>query len=138
MARIDCLEFKRISKGMTSSWRDHAGIVVRTTKKLKWVWDRFYKDSLDPPDPPEVDFAKVMWICSFRGEYSTWGYPTEIQRIVQAYDGHNTFLLVHVLELNPSRRKIVKQEFSQPFHIVEMDRSEMSVHFRYKQKTPWR
>lgn len=129
-----CLDFETIGKSMQCGWIHNAGIVVRDDEVLKWMWDRFYAFSLHPPPLPELDFEKIMWICVFRGQYRTWGYSTEIQRIKEVNDAHHTFLRVHVLDLNPRRGDFVKLEFSQPFHIVELERSEREVHFMRRER----
>lgn len=131
------IAFENFAKGMTSGWVDHAGVVIRDEKQMQWMWKRFYAHALNPAPIPEIDFSKVMLICSFRGQYSTWGYSTEIKRIVEASDAHSTFLRVHVLECNPRRRSLVKLEFAQPFCIVELARSEKPVHFRYRERICW-
>ena len=139
MASKLCLEFKTISQSMQCGWTDHAAIIVRNDKQLKWMWDRCYAHSLEPKPLPELDFGKVMWVCVFRGQYPTWGYTTEVRRITEKQDAHNTFLLVEILESNPSRWMYLKhkQEFSQPFHIVEMKRRDLSFRFKYRQRTRW-
>lgn len=137
------IAFENFAKGMTSGWVDHAGVVIRDEKQMQWMWKRFYAHALNPAPIPEIDFSKVMLICSFRGQYSTWGYSTEIKRIVEASDAHSKFLRVYILECNPRRGSVVKDSegkllFAQPFHIVELERSKKPVHFKYSERICWR
>lgn len=134
-AETDGLPFKLIARNYYCGWIDHAGVAVRTQKQLAWIWERFYQFSLYPPPLPKIDFESVMWIGVFRGQFSTWGYTIEIRSIREQQDAHNKFLRVEVLETNPSRWVYVKQEYSQPFHIVELARSRLPVRFTWKERT---
>lgn len=105
---------------------DHSGVVLDAPAvekiETRWDWEALWarhQATSDPPaELPEIDFENSMLIAVFDMDEATGGYSIEVQEIIPGAAG----LTVFAVRTSPGRDCLVTQAFTQPFHIVVVDR----------------
>ncbi len=119
------MKFQTIDKGYHSGHTDSAYCVINDADEWADVWNQHTQIMLPKQPMPEVDFSKTTIIAVFMGEFSTGGYEIEVKEIVDT----GPSVVVKVEKTYPGPGCIVTQAFSQPYHIVKVDKIEKDVIF---------
>jgi hypothetical protein len=85
---------------------------------------------VDPLPPPEVDFSANTVIAVFMGEASTGGYALRIYDIVET----ESSVIVKMEKTEPGPTCIVPQVLTQPYHMVQIAKTEKPVTFEVTTK----
>lgn len=97
------------------------------------AWSAFYVklESRSSPRPPTpfVDFSKYTVVAAFMGEFPTDGYSTEIHKVLQ----QGKKMEVQIQESSPGEDDCCLQAFTQPYHVVKVEKVEGKVEFTYAQ-----
>jgi len=125
------IEFQTISKGTFSGHKKAAYYVIENEDEWADIWNQHVRFGLPPPPPLEVNFSDTTIIAVFMGEFNTGGYGIEIKNILDM----NESVLVKVEKTYPGRRCIVTMAFTEPFHIVRVERIEKEIEFYTYEKT---
>jgi len=119
------LDFDTVAQGTSSGVRDARQVLVRDGGTWAALWRQHAAD-VDPQPPlPEADFSREMIVAFFLGERPTAGYSVEIRRITLRPDR----LVVRVAVTQPGSDDPVAQVLTQPFHMVKVQRAEVSAEF---------
>ncbi|MCD6264029.1 hypothetical protein DRO56_02670 [Candidatus Bathyarchaeota archaeon] len=73
-----------------------------------------------------MDFSNTTIIAVFMGEFSTGGYEIEIKEVIDV----GSSILVKVEKTYPGRGCTTTEAFSQPYHIIKLQKIEKPVTFR--------
>ena len=99
--------------------------------KTEQAWSAFYAklESRSNPRPvtPSVDFSKYQILAVFMGEQTSGGYSTEMTGVVKNEDN----LEVQVQESSPGDDDCCSAAFTQPYHVVKVEKVKGKVEFRY-------
>lgn len=124
------MEFQTIDKGYHSGHEDPAYYVINDADEWADVWNQhvqiFSSQSL-----PEVDFSNTTIIAVFMGLFNTGGYEIEVKEIVDT----GPSIVVEVEKTYPGRGCVVTLAFSQPYHIVKVDKIDKDVIFETFERT---
>jgi hypothetical protein len=126
------VEFETIVKQYSSGHGEKKNYVITNRQEWEELWNTIYANSSPRPDAPFVDFTKRMVIAVFQGAQPSSSYNITITKLVKK----ESALRVYVKERTPSPECMVLWVITQPYHIIEVDRADVSeVHFKVKEKT---
>ena len=86
---------------------------------------------VDPLPPPEVDFSVNTVVALFMGEARTGGYALRVYEIVDV----GSSIMVKMEKTEPDPRCIVPQMLTQPYHIVQIAKTDKPITFDISTKT---
>lgn len=124
------LSFETIDKRFYSGHTEEKKYVITETKDWSNLWSRVKSTSYPKPQLPSIDFTKEIVIAVFQGEKNTGGYEIEITKIVE----NKRDLTVHVKEVSPGPKGSVSQAFTQPYHIIKLQKTGKKVKFIVNKK----
>lgn len=119
------MEFQTILKGYSSGHTESTFYVIQDEGEWVAVWSQHQSIFSPQLPPPEVNFSEGTIIGVFMGEFSTGGYGIEIMEVIDM----NQFVVVKVEKTYPGEGCIVTMAFSQPYHIVRIDKIYKEVTF---------
>ncbi|KPV64042.1 MAG: hypothetical protein AOA65_1072 [Candidatus Bathyarchaeota archaeon BA1] len=125
------IEFQSISKGYYSGHTNPAYYVIQNADQWKDLWNQHTKIMLPQHPPPEVNFSKTTIIAVFMGQFSTGGYEIEVKEMIDT----GLSVVVKVEKIYPGKGCIVTEAFSQPYHIVRVDKIDKHVIFNTSART---
>ena len=117
--------FSTISKGAFSGCTNKQNLVVKTPEEWKELWKKHTSIRKPQTPTPKVDFVKEMILAVFSGQKPTGGFAVEIVRVEKAKNE----LKVYFRETVPPPDAGVPEVFTQPYHIIEMEKSDLPVIF---------
>ncbi len=117
--------FSTLAKGLASGVGQPTQIVVRSQNDWAALWSRHMRTQIAPPPPPPVDFSRDMVAALFMGERPIAGYAIEVTRVERTDAG----LSVHYRTTRPDPSAMQAQALTQPFHLVELPRTDAPVTF---------
>src|SRR4030067_1952274 len=120
------LSFETIDKGFYSDHAEEKKYVITNTEDWSDLWYKVHSpDKYSKIDLPKVDFTKETVIGVFQGEKNKGGYLIEIKKIVEDKQDLN----VYVNEISPHPRAAVTFAFTQPYHIIKLQKTGKKVKF---------
>lgn len=119
------LQFETVDKGYYSGHFNPAYHVINGIDELADVWKKHTEIVFPEPLPPDVDFSKTTIIAVFMGQFSTGGYGIEVKEIIDT----GLSVVVKVEKSYPGKGCVVTLAFSQPYHIVKVDKIDRYVLF---------
>ena len=119
------LDFTIIESGSHSGHSSLRYYVIQDAQTWADLWGEHVQFIVEPPPVPEVDFSENMVVAVFMGEASTGGYAIRICDIVDT----GSFIVVKVEKTEPGPRCIVPMVLTQPYHIVQMAKTDKPVTF---------
>lgn len=125
--KIARVPFVTVDKGYMSGTVERQFVVVKNEEEWGNLWARHKSKVFPAPQPPVVDFQREMIIAVFSGEKRTGGYGIEIRKIEE--DREKRQLIVSFLEIQPPPRSAVIQVFTQPYHLVRLQKLDLPVKF---------
>lgn len=125
------IKFQTIDKGYNSGHENPAYYVINDAAEWTEIWNQHTQNLLPQPTPPSVDFLNTTVIAVFMGQFNTGGYEIEVKEIIDT----GPSVTVKVEKTYPSEDCIVTQAFSQPYHIVKLDKIDKQVTFDTLTKT---
>lgn len=125
------MKFQTIDKGYYSGYSNPAYHVINNANEWTYVWNQHTQTMLPQQPPPEVDFSKTTIIAVFMGEFNTGGYGIEITEVIDT----GLSVVVKVEKTYPGKGCIVTQAFSQPYHIVKLDKIDKDIIFDTSTRT---
>lgn len=128
---LEPIGFQTIRKGYYSGHKNPAYYVIENESQWTNVWNQYQSTFWPKRPPPKINFSRITVIAVFMGEHSVGGHRIEIKEIFDS-DG---FVVVKVEKSYPGRRCGVTEAFSQPYHIVKMNKINKDVTFETIVKT---
>jgi len=120
------MEFQTVEKGYYSGHTDSAYYVIQDADKWAEVWKQHVQIMHDPEQPPpEVDFSKTTIVAVCMGQFNTGGYGIEVKEIIDT----GLSMVVKVEKTYPGKGCFVTEAFSQPFHMVKVDKLDKHIFF---------
>ena len=119
------VEFSTVCIGCSSGHISPAYYVIQDTETWTGVWNQHVQFMVFPLPPPVMNFSKYTVIAVFMGEVGTGGYGIEVYDIVDA----GSSIIVKVEKTEPGPRCIVTQALTQPYHIVQIAKTDKEVSF---------
>ena len=104
------VSFETIDIGYSYPHRERRDYIIQTQQE----WD----DLCSPSDAPDIDFSSNIVLAVYMGEQFTGGYHIEIMNISE----NAFFIRVYIRETSPSPDQGVTSAFTQPYHIVKLNR----------------
>lgn len=124
-------EFTTIDQGYHSGVTSSAYHAIYDNETWTSTWNQHMQFMVDPPPPPIVDFSKYTIVAVFMGEVSTGGYAINVYDVVDT----GSSILVKVEKTQPGPRTIVTQALTQPYHIIQIAKTDKPVFFDIVTKT---
>jgi len=121
----DKVEFVTVDTGYSSGHISPAYYVIQEAETWAGVWNQHVQFMLDPMPPPPIDFSEHTIIAVFMGEVSTGGYAIRVLDIVDA----GSSIIVNVEKTEPGPGSVVTQALTQPFHMVQIAKTDKPVYF---------
>jgi hypothetical protein len=125
------VSFVTLDRGFTSGIRERKLLVIKTEKEWKDLWQTHVSISSPPKAVPVVDFDKEMIVVAFSGEKPSGGHRMEIFKIEE--DTGKRELRVIFRETKPPSGAMVTAALTQPYHIVKLKKTDLSVTFDSQQ-----
>lgn len=119
------LKGQTISQGSFSGHEDKEYYVIKENSEWKDLWETVFSQMTPEPSVPEINFEEEMIIAVFQGSFSTGGYSIEI---IDIFEKENS-IGVFVEETSPSPDAMTIQAFTQPYHIIKVERIDKEVNF---------
>ena len=119
------LGFTTVSVGTQSGITSQANLVIQDSQAWTDLWNQHMLFMIEPMPVPEVDFSTHMVVAAFMGEVNTGGYALHIYEVVET----QSTIVVKMERTEPGPRCIVPQVLTQPYHVVQIARTEKSVIF---------
>ncbi len=119
------MEFQTVSKGYSSGHTESTFYVIQDEGEWIEVWSQHQSIFSPQLPPPEVNFSESTIIAVFMGEFSTGGYGIEIIEVIDM----NQSVMIKVEKTYPGEGCIVTMAFSQPYHIVRIDKIDKEATF---------
>lgn len=119
------LEFTTIDRGYRSGHTNPGYYVIQDNETWTDVWNQHVQFMLDPSPPPSVDFSKHTIVAVFMGEVSTGGYAINVYDIVDT----GSSISVKIEKTAPGPKCIVTQALTQPYHIVQIAKTDKPIFF---------
>ncbi len=116
--------FTELKKGFFSEIMQKQQRVIRTTEEWSDLWTELFPTEMITPLP----LGDTMVIAVFMGQRGG-GYATEITKIIE--DGN---LHVYVKEISPGKGCVVIQAITQPYHVVQLQKSDKDVEFIFEEE----
>ena len=123
--------FQTISKGYYSGHKNQAYYVTKNEDEWADIWNQHQSTFTPQLPPPEVNFSETTVIAVFMGEFNTGGYEIEIKEILDM----NQSVEVKVEKTYPGIGCVVTLAFSQPYHIVKIEKSDKEITFDTVERT---
>jgi hypothetical protein len=119
------LDFTTISVGTHSGYINQTNLTIQDSQAWVDLWNQHMVFMVEPLPPPEVDFSTNTVIAVFMGEVSTGGYALRIYQVVET----ESSIVVKMERTEPGPTCIVPQVLTQPYHIVQIAKTEKPVTF---------
>lgn len=119
------LGFTTISVGTHSGYLSQANLVIQDSQAWVDLWNQHMLFMVESMPVPEVDFSTNMVVAVFMGEVNTGGYALHIYEVVET----GSTVIVKMERTEPGPKCIVPQVLTQPYHMVQIARTEKSVTF---------
>lgn len=116
------ISFETIESGAHSAHSEKNNYVINTGNDWANLWTMMGKTT----SPLEVDFAQNTVIAVFLGSHSTGGYGIQIVKIVE----NPRVMEILVKEISPGPECDVTQAFTQPYHIVKIQKTDKEIIFK--------
>ena len=125
--------FETIDIGVQSGVAGGELKITQIETQAEWenFWSRHQGNVIPPPPAPSVDFSREMVIAAVDQTEPSGGYRFEITGIEEIEGG----LAVRVSKMIPGPDCIVTTALTQPFHIVRMARTTVSLNIVLMQET---
>lgn len=125
------LEFTTVDRGCYSGITSAANYVIYDNETWTNIWNQHMQFMVYPPSPPSVDFSKYTIVAVFMGRASTGGYAITVYDVVDT----GSSILVKVEKTQPGPGTIVTQALTQPYHIIQIAKTDKPVFFDFVTKT---
>lgn len=125
------LEFTTVDQGCYSGITSAANYVIYDNETWTNIWNQHIQVMVYPLPPPSVDFSKYTIVAVFMGRASTGGYAIHVYDVVDT----GSSILVKVEKTQPGPRAIVTQALTQPYHIIQIAKTDKPVFFEFVTKT---
>lgn len=116
--------FKTVDKGYYCGIGQNKNIVIKDTQE----WTNTWKDLLSNTNyqkSKNINFENKTIIAVFMGERNSGGYSIEIKNVVE----NGNQLIVSYIENSPSADSMVTMALTQPFHVIEIDKTDKEIVF---------
>ncbi len=119
------LDFTTISLGCHSGHTHLAYYVIQDNETWVELWNQHMLFMVYPLPTPDVDFSAHTVVAVFMGEASTSGYALRIYDIVDV----GSSIVVKLEKTEPDPKCIVAQVLTQPYHMVQIAKTDKPVTF---------
>jgi hypothetical protein len=124
-------EFTTIDQGYHSGITNSANYDIYDNETWTSIWSQHMQFMVDPPPSPSVDFSKYTIVAVFMGQVSTGGYAINVYDVADT----GSSILVRAEKTQPGPRAIVTQALTQPYHIIQIAKTDKPVFFDIVTKT---
>lgn len=114
-------------KGNYSGYTAPSHMVIETEDQWREVWEQVHRFRRPRPELPGLDFEEKMVVAVFMGQRSSGGYRIEITQITEK----KKEIVVDVVQKEPPPGSIRTMALTQPYHMVVIKKSRLSVSFKY-------
>ena len=121
------IEFQEINKGEYSPIIERKELLIDDSDKWSMLWASMFPST---PNIPNVDFNVSDIVAIFQGEKRSGGYSLEIKNVLS----ENNKIKIFIDEYEPSEECVTIQVLTQPYHIIEMPKTDKSVEFVYNKQ----
>lgn len=119
------ISFVTIEEGSYGGEKTKKQITIKTQSAWQNEWTAMKRGESPTPTLPLVDFDRYMLVAVFMGERNTGGHGIAMTKITET----NTGLVVAVNEVSPGNGCMVTQALTQPYHVVQIPKSNKPVTF---------
>lgn len=123
------VDFQSVSKGNLSGVREPQQSVIRTQAEWLELWRKHAKDF--NVTPPTILFDQEVVAAVFQGEKPTGGYDITIVRAERSDEE----LIIYYREKAPASGSILVQVFTQPFHMVRINRQDLATKVTFRRES---
>jgi hypothetical protein len=123
------VDMQQVSKGFRSGVREPQQSVIRTESEWLELWRKHSNEF--HTTPPTVLFDQEVAVAVFLGEKNTGGYDLTIVRAERNDDE----LVIYYQETSPAPGAMLIQAFMQPFHIVRINRQDLSAKVIFRRES---
>lgn len=122
--------FETVEQGYNSGLDKRTNYII--TNKHDWgiLWNRVHLTVSPRSALPQVDFTENMIIAVSQGTFGTGGYSIEI---IKAIETENT-LEIFVIETYPGPWCVLTQSVTQPYHIIELKKTNKKILFNVEKQ----
>jgi uncharacterized protein (UPF0248 family) len=104
--------------------------VIKDKGEWESLWEKIYSQWSERPPLPEIDFERRTLLAVFQGTKPTSGYEISIREVVESENA----VEVSVKAFAPGKHCLVTGNYTRPFHIIEIQKTEKEVVFKVKQR----
>jgi hypothetical protein len=119
------LGFTTISVGTQSGITSQANLVIQDSQAWVDLWYQHMLFMVEPMPAPEIDFSSNIVVAVFMGEVNTGGYALHIYEVMET----ESTIVVKMERTEPGPTCIVPQVLTQPYHIVQIAKTEKPITF---------
>lgn len=120
------IKFTELNKGYNNAIGERRQMVIKNSADWADLWTEMFPTQMIAPIPLNDD----MIIAVFMGEKNSGGYEIKITKILEDDDSLNVF----VDEISPGKNCATTQALTQPYHVVQLEKSEKRVEFNFNEK----
>ena len=125
---VKTLPFEIVTQGMYGNQSRRENRVATNKDELALLWK---KTAQPASQMPKVNFSENQLIGVFYGSKNTGGYEIKIIEVDELDDG----VEVIIKETVPGKECIVSQSMSQPFYVIQIQKTEKPIDFRTIEST---
>lgn len=123
--------FTTITEGERSGFDQPSSKVIQDQTTWEDTWDMIMSSLLDPPPPPQVDFAEYILLAHFMGEKPSSGYHAEFSEVLE---GANK-ITAAVREISPGPECLTRAVMTAPYHVIQIPKTDKYVQFTVEKET---
>lgn len=119
-----------VMKAYKSSHFQQENLVINNDADWQRLWESTFTNANPKPPLPQIDFTRRTIIAVFQGVEASSGYEISIEGIVETENS----LEVSIKAFEPGSRCGVLGVITEPFHIVEIEKTQKEIVFHVKHK----
>jgi hypothetical protein len=118
-------EFRKVINGTRSNIKNYQTYIITDEEKFKEILKLHDSNIVSDIYIPKIDFNLKTLIAIFLGDRPSSGYFVDIEKIIE----EENEIKVYIKEITPEKGDIVKAEITQPFLIIETNKSNKKIIF---------
>ena len=126
---LTVVDVKSVNKGYGSGVREPQQSLIRTQAEWLELWRKHTNDF--NATPPTIFFDQEVVAAVFLGEKPTGGYDITIVRAERSDEE----LIIYYREKAPAPGSILVQVFTQPFHMVRINRQDLATKVTFRRES---
>lgn len=119
-----------LAAGSNSGFESATKKVITDQDEFTHVWEEAYRNFLNRPKPPKVDFNEYQIVLVAMGMKTSGGYSIKIESINNTSGNY----LVNVLETSPGKSCVTTEVVTFPFQLIQVKKAEGKTLFKVSEK----